>query len=113
MCPTFFSAGSLLLSQAGSTCSNSTVLVCAYNNSMYVGMQKFDADQNSFKTLTSYRIARNPDFEESFGNNVYKLKISQVMKYNGTQYRCFGYDENFELQYSNQWKVVIPSEFII
>lgn len=79
---------------------------------MHVGMQEFNADQNIFKTLTSNRIARNPDFEESSGNDVYKLRISQVMKYNGTQYRCFGFNENVELQYSNQWKVVLPSEFI-
>ena len=74
-------------------------------------MQDFNPEQNKFNTLSSYRIAQNPDFEESFGNNVYKLTISQVQKYNGTKYRCYGL-VNFILQRSNQWKVVVPGEFI-
>ena len=113
MSHSLFSAGSFVLSQEGSTCSNSTVLVCSYTNLTYVGMQALDTRQKRFNTLSSYRISRNPDFEESFGENVYRLKVSQVQKYNYTQYRCSGINEDDgNYQYSNQWKIVIPGEFI-
>lgn len=107
-------AGYISLSQTGSVCSNFSVLSCSFRNVLAVRLQDFDSEDNRFNTLSSNRIARNPDYVATSADDVYELQITHPERYNGSLYRCFGFDdEDFGAQYSNQWKLSIPSEFII
>ena len=83
-----------------------------YHNVDFVRMEEFLSETMRFTLLTSNYIFENPDFEEEKGEGVYKLRIARVELYNGTRYRCHGFDEHFLPVVSNEWTLVVPGEFI-
>ena len=112
--PQFVVTGYLSLTQTGSVCTNNfTVLSCSFWNVIAVRIQDFDSNNNRFNTLSSNRIARNSDYEASSGVDVYKLMITHPERYNGSLYRCVGFDGDAMEQYSNQWNLSIPCELAI
>lgn len=92
-------------------CSTSIVLKCSFCDLHYVRFEELADDALRFVVLTSNNILRNSDYEEVVSDGLYKLKIAQVMKYNGTQYRCHGFDGTFLKVSSAPFKLLIPSEY--
>ena len=74
-------------------------------------IEEYVADGIQFNRLTTNYISRNPDYEEVVSDGLYKLRISQVERHNGTRYRCHGFAEDLsEVFSSDEWKLVVPCE---
>ena len=92
-----------------SLCST-IVLICSFENLYYVRFEEL-IDGFGFSSLTTNYISRNPDYEEVDREGLYKLRITQAEKYNGTRYRCHGYLEDLsQLFLSDEWKLTVTCE---
>ena len=97
----------------GSPCSSSIVLTCSYQNTQFVRIEECAANTMHFTLVTRTTILSNPDFEEVISAELYMLRISRVERYNGTRYRCQGFNaETEEEVVSNEWTLIVPSEFV-
>ena len=67
---------------------------------------------NRFNPLSQSRLRMNPDYEVMEGVGVYNLTITDPEKYNGTKYRCHGFDDSEEALdiYSNVSQVLVIGE---
>ena len=92
-----------------SLCS-AIVLICSFENLHFVRFEVF-MDDFGFSPLTTNYISRNPDYDEVDREGLYKLRITQAERYNGTRYRCRGYLEDFsKLFRSDEWKLTLTCE---
>ena len=95
----------------GSLCSG-IVLICSFDSVHFVRFEESVAE-GRFNTLTSNYIASNPDYEEVASDGVYRLRITQLKKYNGTRYRCHGFNADLSQVFrSDEWKLIVPRELI-
>ena len=109
-----FSAETISLAldlEHGSLCSG-IVLSCSFDNVHFVRFEESVAE-GRFNTLTSNYIASNPDYEVVASNGLYKLRVTQLEKYNGTRYRCHGFNADLSQVFrSDEWKLIVPRELI-
>ena len=92
-------------------CSTSIVLRCSFCDLRYVRFEELAADAFRFVVLTSNNILRNSDYEEVVSDGLYKLKIAQIIRHNGTLYRCHGFDDTSLKVSSAPFKLLIPCEY--
>ena len=68
-------------------------------------------DGFGFSPLTENYISQNPDYKQYYREGLYKLIITSPERYNGTQYRCFGYlDEDLSVidqLHSSEWNLTV------
>ena len=105
-----FSTVSISLTQDQNSLCSATELICSFANLHFVHFDKF-TDGFGFSPLTTNYISQHPDYEEVDEEGLYKLRITQAERYNGTRYRCRGYLEGLsQLFFSNEWKLIVTCE---
>ena len=101
---------SLTLDLEHSSLCSEIVLICSFDNVHFVRFEESVAEER-FSTLTSNYIASNPDYEEVASDGLYRLRITQLEKYNSTRYRCNGFNEDLSQVFrSDEWKLIVPCE---
>lgn len=88
-------------------CNQSAVLSCRFTaTTTYVEIEDFDPDTNMFSHISAIRFGKMADFQEMKGPGEYNLSIMNIRMYNGSLYRCHGFDEQVLDVYSNNFSIV-------
>lgn len=107
--PVFSTVSISLVQDQNSLCS-AIALICSFENLHLVRFEEF-MDGFGFSPLTANYISRNPDYEEVNKEGLYKLRITEAERYNGTRFRCRGYLEDLsQLFRSDEWKLTVTCE---
>lgn len=104
------SAECISLTPQGPICLPSITLECSFCNLHFVIFEEFLADGFRFNPLTPNLLLRRPDYEEMFGDGLYTLRITDIERYNGTQYRCHGFDDTASKISSDPLTLIVPGE---
>ena len=105
-------------------CNESARISCRFSTATYVQVQQFKNDTSRFNPLTPCRIDMIPDYQAMEGEGVdggrcvrtddqqcaYHLTIMNVRKYNGSRYRCHGFEKDGSDIYSDEQKILITGE---
>ena len=76
-----------------------------------MGIDEYIDEFGLYSSLSKGTISQNPDYDEVDREGLYKLRITQAEKYNGTRYRCRGYLEDLsQIFFSNEWKLTVTCE---
>ena len=104
-------------------CNGSARISCRFNTTTHVQVQEFKDDTSMFNPLSPRRIDMIPDYQAMEGEGVdegrcvrtddrqcaYNLTITNVRKYNGSRYRCHGFEDGSHI-YSDEQDILITGE---
>ena len=100
----------VLLAEVQPGCSGSVLLPCVANGATSIFFQVFEHNGDRFSTLTSARIDRDLDYDETQINGSYTLQVVHAANHNGSLYRCTGFFNGVRV-YSNVVQLLIAGEY--
>ena len=104
--------------------NQSAGLSCLFSTATHVRVEDFNNDAGKFNVLSQRRIDMIPDYQAMEGEGIdggrcvrtddqecaYNLTIMNVRKYNGSRYRCHGFEKDGSNVYSDEIQILIIGE---
>lgn len=100
----------VMLAEGKPGCSVSVLLPCISNGASSIFFQVLEYNEDRFSSLTSARISKDPDYNETQVNGSYTLQVIHTADHNGSLYRCTGFFNGARV-YSNEVQLLLTGEY--